>query len=334
MKILPLRRRCPVWVGVPLVLLIGSACHHQTPTEPSSTASTTTPGSPPALTCSVTLQLNQSTVDLNAVQIRLTVTASATCQWSFTTPTWVSVVSKYDGTGTYVGTVGTGTMTLWLQVAPSTSARDGEISVGTSSVRLYQQPQCSLTLQQLGWLAFDQTGGQASVALSASLSTCDWSFDAPSWISVRPSAGTGSATVMVDVAPSDSARTRFISVAGYSLGVRQTPTGEAKPFAFVLLRCGTIRPGESIVGLCQFILQPGTNPTSSDVKVIADMRAVGGSGDRQLVSGPGDSGLGFTVDVHVPADMPPGLKPIPLTTYDAQGRTATATATIQVPPPP
>jgi hypothetical protein len=329
MKILPLSRRCPVWTGIPLVLLIGSACDHQTPTEPTSTASAST-----APACSVTLQLNQSTVDLRAVQIRLIVTAPATCQWSVTTPTWVSVVSKHGGTGTYVGTVGTGTVTLWLQVAASTSARDAEIFVGTSSVHLYQQPQCSLTLQPLGWLVCDQTGGQTRVSLSASLSTCDWSFDAPSWIGVRPSAGAGSATIAVDVAPSDSARTGLISVAGYALGVRQTPTGEAGPFAFVVLRCGTIRPGESIVGLCEFILQPGTNPTSSDVRVIADMRAVGGSENRQLIRETGDPGLGYSVDLGVPADVPPGLKPIPLTAYDAQGRTTTATATIPVLPPP
>jgi hypothetical protein len=329
MKIPPLDRRCPVWTGIPLVLLIASACDHQTPTEPTSAVSAST-----ASTCSVTLQLNQSTVDLQAVQVGLTVTAPAACQWSVTTPTWVSVVSKSGGTGTYVGTVGTGTVRLWLQVASSTSARDGQIFVGTSSVHLYQQPQCSLTLQPLGWLVIDQPGGQTSIALSASLSTCDWSIDAPSWIGLRPSAGTGSATITVDVAPSDSARTGLISVAGYALGVTQMPAGGAKPLGFSLLQCGTIRPGESIVSLCQFAVQPGTNPTSTGVQIIADMRAVGGSEDRQLLSGPGDFGLGFLVDVHVPADVPPGLKPIPLMASDSQGRTTTATATIPVLPPP
>jgi hypothetical protein len=329
MKILPLRRRCPVWTGIPLVLLIGFACNHQTPTEPSSTASaSTTP------TCSTMLQLNQSTADLKAVQVTLTVTAPATCQWSVTTPSWVSVVSKCGGTGTYAGTVGTGTVTLWLQVASSTSARDAEIAVGTSSVHLYQQPQCSMTLQPLGWLVCDLTGGRTSVALSASPSTCDWSVDAPSWIGVRPSAGTGSATITADVAPSDSTRTGLISIPGYALGVTQTPTNEVRPLGFVELQCHAIRPGESIVGLCRFILQPGTNPTSSDVKLIADMRAVGGSENCQLLEEWKEPGLDFWVDVRVPADVPPGLKPIPLTAYDAQGRTATATATIPVLPPP
>jgi hypothetical protein len=94
-----------------------------------------------------------------------------------------------------------------------------------------------------------------------------------------------------------------------------------------------IRPGESKVGLCYVEVVPAANPTSSQVSLTLDMRPLGGSENYRLNPDWGTSGLGFFADMGATADVLPGLKVIPLTTRDGQGRTATATAILNVLPP-
>jgi hypothetical protein len=251
----------------------------------------------------------------------------------------VSVVSQYSGPGSYINFVGgTGTVTLWLQVQPATSAREGTISVSlmNSSApldweRLYQEDGCSFRTEPRS-LQFDGAGGRRSVALSA-LPDCAWSIETPAWIQVEPASGSGNATLTIDVAPTDSPRAGLISMPGRSLGVGQTPVGMSPVFAFSSLRCGNIRPGEVKVTLCWFYVIPATNPASSIINMVADTRAIGGPENRPVQREMFTGGSEFSLDVGVGSSVLPGLKAIPLTARDEHGRTATATATLTVLPP-
>jgi hypothetical protein len=102
-------------------------------------------------------------------------------------------------------------------------------------------------------------------------------------------------------------------------------------FAFSNLHCDSIRPYELKIMSCWFFVAPGTNPTSSGIRMVGDMRAVGGTDNDPLVLETYTQGLGFITDFRLES-LSVGLKSIPLTARDAEGRTATATATFVVPP--
>ena len=317
-----------VAVGTLLVCAV-AACSNKTEPSPAAAPSTASAG------CATALELTQSVVDLKAFQqIRLTVTAPSTCQWALTAPSWVQIVSQYSGPGTY----GTGTATFWVQVASATSARQGAISVLNTirtetwlSVMLYQEDECSFKVSP-GTVTFDAAGGRKSVALSTPPG-CAWSFDAPAWTRIEPASGTGNATLMIDAEPTQSPRAGSISMAGLSVGVLQTPVGMSPLLAFSNLSCGSLRPGERKTGLCYFDVAPGQNPTSSQIGLAVDLRALGWGDNYTLNPDMGTNGHGFFVDVRIAANVAPGLKAIPLTARDAQGRTATVTFTLSVLPP-
>ena len=309
-----------------LVVCAAAACGNKTEPSPAVAPSTE------SARCSRTLELSDSVVDLSAKQIRLTVTTAASCQWTIATPSWVWVVSQYSGSGTYANGVGTGNVEVFLQVTAATSARDGEIRVLDSTVHLYQEELCAFKPTNRQPLEFGEAGGRASVPLSIS-PACEWSFDMPAWIRVEPASGSGSATLTIDVAPTDSPRAGLIATAGRSYGVRQTPAGMAPVLAFQALSCGTIRPGEKKVNLCYFEVWPAANPTSTQITLGVDKRPLGGSNYPSISPDLSTLGLGFSVDMGATPDVLPGLKAIPLTARDAQGRTATATALVSVMPP-
>ena len=309
-----------------------AACSDSTPTSP------TSPPTNPAA-CAPTLQLSQSTVDLNPTrQIWLSVSMPDACQWSVTTPPWVAVISKQGGTGTYSNGVGTGPVSLWLQVGPTNAARDGSITarglsepVQSASVRVYQEASCSYAASPVT-VRFNEVGGTMPVSLTTS-TACAWSFDAPPWITVTPSSGIGSATITIGVSPTEAPRAGLVSAPFRSVGVLQTPAGISPVFAFAQLSCGALRPGESQTSLCYFEAAPATNPTSGPVSFVVDLRALGWGDNYRLGPDIGTSGLGVFVDVRVAESVVPGVKAIPLTARDAQGRTATATAMLSILPP-
>lgn len=312
-----------------------AACSDSTPTSP------TSPPTDPAA-CAPTLQLSQTTVGLRPTNnIWMTVTAPSLCQWTVDLPYFVSFVSQKGGSGTYFYGPGTGTVEVWLQVQPATSPRyatmgvrlrNSILPVPGSTVWLYQEDGCTFRTEPQS-LQFDGAGGRRSVALSA-LPDCAWSIETPSWIQAEPASGSGNATLTIDVAPTDSPRAGLISMPGRSLGVSQTPAGMSPVFAFSTLRCGNIRPGESIVTLCWFYVIPATNPASSIIPVVADTRAIGGPENRPVLREMFIGGsVEFSLDVGVGSSVLPGLKAIPLTARDEHGRTATATATLTVLPP-
>ena len=77
---------------------------------------------------------------------------------------------------------------------------------------------------------------------------------------------------------------------------------------------------------------PGTNPTSSNLNVIADLSLIGGS-PLQSFTGIGNS---FTFQATVSLATTAGQKSLPVSISDGEGRSAntTITLTIQQPPPP
>ena len=299
-------------------------------TEPS-------PGPGPSSACTATLQLSQSTVDLAATEVQLTVTTGATCQWGIGVPVWMWADRQVGGSGTFANYAsvgsgngsGTGSVTIALLVAAATSAREGEIRVLGSSVRLYQEDSCSYAASPVH-LSFGEIAGTRSVSLTTS-PACAWSFDAPPWITVAPSSGTGSATLTIGVSPTGAPRAALVSTAGRSIGVHQTPAGMSPLFGFSQIFCGTRPSGTS--GFCWFYAEPATNPASTDVTMVADTRAVGGTENQALLREIGTLGLGFSMDFRPGSADGPGIKAIPVTARDAQGRTATATALISVMPP-
>jgi hypothetical protein len=128
----------------------------------------------------------------------------------------------------------------------------------------------------------------------------------------------------------------MISMPGRAVGVRQTPAGRGMSpiFAFSNLYCDHIRPYEVKRLDCWFFVAPAANPTSSGITMVADMRAIGRSDNYPLPLDTYTQGLGFIFDPALESlNLPPGLKSIPLTARDAQGRTATATVSFVVPPP-
>lgn len=293
------------------------------------------PGTGPSGACAPNVQPSQAVVDLSAQQIRLTVTAPASCRWAVKTPAWVSSVSKDGGAGTYSNAIGSGEVTLLLQVAAATSARQGWFSVVagdySTGATVFQEAECMFRTDP-PFLEFDAAGGIKSARLTA-LPSCAWSLAMPAWIRVEPASGTGSTALMIEVAPADSPRVGLVSTAGRSLGIRQTPAGMSPVLAFEQVWCGTIRPGETKVALCHVYTAPATNPISSGVGLTLDIRSLGGSESFGLNPDIGTFGLGFLVDMGVAASVLPGLREIPMTVRDAQGRTASATMLLNVLPP-
>jgi len=125
-----------------------------------------------------------------------------------------------------------------------------------------------------------------------------------------------------------------ISVSGIGGAVSTNPSGSgaANP--------NSVLPGES--SSLTVTVTPGTNPTSTDISVVADLSSIGGVAAQQFfddgVNG-GDSTAGdnvFTYTATVALFTTPGPKSLPFTVSDGQSRTGNGSIslTVQQPPPP
>src|SRR6185369_8715722 len=119
---------------------------------------------------------------------------------------------------------------------------------------------------------------------------------------------------------------------GNAAPTNPTATGVANP--------NSVLPGET--STLTVSVTPGANPTSTGVVVTADLSSIGGSASQQFfddgVNG-GDTVAGnnvFTYTATVALLTTPGVKSLPFTVSDAQGRTANGSIslTIQQPPQP
>jgi hypothetical protein len=94
--------------------------------------------------------------------------------------------------------------------------------------------------------------------------------------------------------------------------------------------CSKVRAGTYEPWACFIEVQPASQPASTGIRLVADLSAFGRSPldvPRCFLCG---GVRGFEFDLHIPADMSPGPKSIPLTIYDGQGRTGRGTAVIVV----
>ena len=125
-----------------------------------------------------------------------------------------------------------------------------------------------------------------------------------------------------------------ISVSGIGNAVATNPSGAgaANP--------NSVLPGES--STLTVTVTPGTNPTSTDLTVTADLSSIGGLDNQQFlddgVNG-GDATAGdnvFTYAATVALGTTAGPKSLPFTVSDSQSRTGNGSIslTIQQPPPP
>jgi DNA/RNA endonuclease G (NUC1) len=99
-------------------------------------------------------------------------------------------------------------------------------------------------------------------------------------------------------------------------------TGSANP--------NSVQTGDSSVLTVN--VTPGTNPSSTGLSVEADLSSIGGS-SHQVFNGGGNT---FTSQATVEVGTAPGLKTLPVTISDAQGRSGSASIglTVEQPPPP
>jgi hypothetical protein len=96
-------------------------------------------------------------------------------------------------------------------------------------------------------------------------------------------------------------------------------TGSADPFG--------VQPGDS--STLTVVVSPASDPTSTGITVTADLSAIGGSA-AQAFSGSGNT---FTFVATVSVSTTPGVKSLPVTISDAQGRTASTTIALTVQQP-
>lgn len=97
-----------------------------------------------------------------------------------------------------------------------------------------------------------------------------------------------------------------------------TGTGTANP--------STVTAGGNV--LLTVNVNPGTNPTSTNISVTADLSAIGGS-NAQVFSGNGNA---FTFQATVAIGTTAGAKTLPISISDAEGRTGTTSISLTVQP--
>jgi endonuclease G len=99
-----------------------------------------------------------------------------------------------------------------------------------------------------------------------------------------------------------------------------TGTGSASP--------NPVTPGGSTTLTVN--VTSGANPASSGIAVIADLSSIGGSATQQF-SG---SGSVFTYQAATGSDTAPGVKTLPFTVSDAEGRSGTGSISLTIEQPP
>ncbi|MDR3389497.1 MAG: hypothetical protein P4L92_20825 [Rudaea sp.] len=97
---------------------------------------------------------------------------------------------------------------------------------------------------------------------------------------------------------------------------------------------GSAAPSAVIAGGATHLsvsVTPGASPASSGIQVSADLTSIGGNATQALADD--GSGTSFAFDATVDAATTPGVKLLPVTITDAQGRSTTVTLGLNVPTP-
>jgi len=145
-------------------------------------------------------------------------TSSTSCEWNAElNESWVTITSESSG-------IGDGTVAY--TVSPNTGvSRTATITIASQTHTVSQEPApCTYDISPTS-RALASTGGSYDVAVTASQSYCAWSAsENRSWISIKPTTGSGNGSVRVTVsANTGAARTATITIAGQTHTVNQEP---------------------------------------------------------------------------------------------------------------
>jgi hypothetical protein len=150
------------------------------------------------------------------------VTTQPECAWTATTSaTWISGISPASGQGN-------GNVAFRIAVNDGAAARDGEIAVNDSRVRVSQRAPCRFVLTPPTMnIGVGGGGGQIAVATA---SECAWTASADGeWITIAPPAGgTGDGTISFTIGNNTgSERTGAVVVGGQRAMIVQAATPSA-----------------------------------------------------------------------------------------------------------
>lgn len=184
-------------------------------------SSPTNPTPPPAA-CTYQLSSSTQTLGSAAGTATITVTTTASCTWSASVDqSWLSIASGGSGTGN-------GTVTVAVAENATTTAREGNVTVGGQRVTLRQearassacQYEVSTTSQRVG-----PSGGTGPITIRTG-ADCGWTAaSSESWLTVSPSTGTGDATITYTIQAwtGTTERAATVTVADRSVTIRQDP---------------------------------------------------------------------------------------------------------------
>jgi hypothetical protein len=184
--------------------------------------------------------------------VAVAVTTGTTCNWSVqSSADWIT----FDRTTAS----GSGIVRLSVAANPGTASRTSIVTIAGLAVTVSQSgvagSQCSYTVSPVS-LSVGSAAAQMAVAVSAP-TDCRWAAttEAP-WITVVDGAGTGAATVRLNVAPnSGAARSAAILVAG---------------------RPVTISQAASTTALCTYTIDPGNRSIASAAAELTVQVSAGG----------------------------------------------------------
>ena len=211
------KRRCPSVVAALLFVAAVAAGGCET----SSTVTSVATG-PDAPKCQVTV----STPPLVAAEggsSTFSITTQPECAWTATSSaTWISAISPASGQGN-------GTVAFRAAANDGAAARDGEIAVNDSRVRVSQKAPCRYVLTPATMnVSLNGGSGQVSVATA---SDCAWTAttDGGDWITLAPPiAASGNGTVSFTVAPNTgNDRTGSIIIGGQRATIVQSAPANA-----------------------------------------------------------------------------------------------------------
>ena len=201
-----------------LIVVVAGGC------ETKSTVSTL-PTTPESVKCQLDVT-TPSMVDASGGSGTVKVTTQPECAWNASTSAnWISAITPTSGQGT-------GDVSFRVAANDGSSARDGEIVINDSHIRVSQRAPCRYEVapsnQSVG-----AGGGSGSVSVSVN-SDCAWTATTDvSWITlVPPVSRSGNGTVNFTVAPNSGVdRTGSVIIAGQRSTVTQSAVNESCSYA-------------------------------------------------------------------------------------------------------
>jgi all-beta uncharacterized protein/BACON domain-containing protein len=210
------KRRCPSEVAA--LLFVAAVAVGGCETSSSVTSVATGPDAPK---CQVTVSTPPLVV-AEGGSSTFSVTTQPECAWTATSSaTWLSGISPASGQGN-------GNVAFRVAANDGAAARDGEIAVNDSRVRVSQKAPCRYVLTP-ATVNVSLNGGSGQVSV-ATASDCAWTATTDGdWITLAsPTAGSGSGTVSFTAAPNTgSERTASLVIGGQRATIVQSAQSEA-----------------------------------------------------------------------------------------------------------